>query len=91
MVAGRAPWSADALVPALDRLGGVHLPLGGSMYDPSDPMSKMFFNVLAMFVEFEADLLMRTREGIAVARFCGKLKGRAREPTARYRRLPSPN
>jgi hypothetical protein len=32
------------------------LSLGGSIYDPADPMSKMFFNMLAVFAEFEADL-----------------------------------
>ena len=38
------------------------LSLGGSLYDPTDPMGKMFFNILATFAEFEVDLLrMRTR------------------------------
>jgi DNA invertase Pin-like site-specific DNA recombinase len=37
----------------------------------------MFFNILATFAEFEVDLIrMRTREGMAVARAQGKLKGR---------------
>jgi len=41
-------------------------------------MGKMFFNILATFAEFEVDLLrMRTREGMAVARAKGRLKGRA--------------
>ncbi len=57
---------------------GVRLPLGTMVYDPADPMGKMFFNILATFAEFEVDLLrMRTREGMAVARAKGKLKGRA--------------
>jgi hypothetical protein len=38
-------------------------------------MGKMFFNILATFAEFEVDLL-RTREGMAVARAKGRLKGR---------------
>ena len=47
--------------------------LGRSLYDPTDPMGKMFFNILATFAEFEADLIpMRTREGMAVARAKGK-------------------
>src|ERR1022692_529244 len=47
-------------------------------------MSKMFFNMLAVFAEFEADLLkMRTREGMAVARSRGRLKGRQPKLTAR--------
>jgi DNA invertase Pin-like site-specific DNA recombinase len=38
----------------------------------------MFFNILATFAEFEVDLLrLRTREGMAIARAKGKLKGRA--------------
>jgi DNA invertase Pin-like site-specific DNA recombinase len=81
------------VVPKLDRLArsvpdardigdslvarGVKLSLGGTIYDPSDPMGKMFFNILATFAEFEVDLLrMRPREGMAVARAKGKLRGR---------------
>lgn len=88
------------VVPKLDRLArsvpdardigdtlvqrGVRLSLGGNIYDPSDPMSKMFFNMLAVFAEFEADLLrMRTREGMAVARDKGKLKGKKPKLTTR--------
>ena len=56
---------------------GVKLALGKTVYDPSDPMGKMFFNILATFAEFEADLIrMRTREGMAVARAKGKLRGK---------------
>src|SRR3954468_21329240 len=81
------------VVPKLDRLArsvpdardigdslvaqGVKLSLGGTSYDPSDPMGKTFFNILATFAEFEVDLLrMRTREGMAIARAKGKLRGR---------------
>jgi len=81
------------VVPKLDRLArsvpdaraiaddliarGVKLALGPSVYDPADPMGKMFFNILATFAEFEADLIrMRTREGMAVARAKGKLRGK---------------
>ncbi len=47
-------------------------------------MSKMFFNMLAVFAEFEADLLkMRTREGMAVARSRGRLKGKQPKLSAR--------
>lgn len=56
---------------------GVKLSLGGQVHDPSDPMGKMFFTILATFAEFEVDLLrMRTREGMAVARAKGRLRGR---------------
>jgi DNA invertase Pin-like site-specific DNA recombinase len=82
------------VVPKLDRLArsvpdaraigdslaarGVRLSLGGSVYDPSDPMGKCFFNIVATFAEFEVDLLrMRTREGMAIARAKGRLRGRA--------------
>lgn len=56
---------------------GVKLQLGASVHDPSDPMGKLFFNILATFAEFEADLIkLRTREGMAVARAKGKLRGK---------------
>ena len=52
---------------------GVKLALGRALYDPGDPIGKMFFNILATFAEFEADLIrMRTREGMAIARARGK-------------------
>src|SRR3954471_12946688 len=55
----------------------VKLNLGGSVHDPSDPIGKLLFNVLAMVAEFEADLTrMRTREGMKVARAKGRLRGK---------------
>ena len=54
----------------------VKLNLGGSVHDPEDPVGRLLFNVLAMVAEFESDLIrMRTREGLAVARAAGKLRG----------------
>lgn len=81
------------VVPKLDRLArsvpdarligddlsarGVNLQIGTSVHNPSDPMGRLFFNILATFAEFEADLIrMRTREGMAVARSKGKLRGK---------------
>lgn len=81
------------VVPKLDRLArsvpdaraigddlaarSIKLSLGGQVYDPTDPMGKMFFNILATFAEFEVDLLrLRTREGMAVAKAKGKLRGK---------------
>jgi len=81
------------IVPKLDRLArsvpdaraiadelaarGVTLALGQSRYDPADPMGKMFFNILATFAEFEADLIrLRTREGMKIARAKGRLRGK---------------
>jgi len=58
----------------------VRLQLGTKVYDPADALGKMFFNILATFAEFEVDLLrLRTREGMAIARAKGNLKGRGAE------------
>ena len=55
----------------------VRLNIGGAVYDPTDPAGRLLFNVLGMVAEFEADLIRaRTREGMAVAKARGKLKGR---------------
>ncbi len=81
------------VVPKLDRLArsvpdaraiadllqerGMKLALARTLYDPGDPMGKMFFNILATFAEFEADLIrIRTREGMAIAHARGKLRGK---------------
>ena len=57
--------------------GQVKLSLGGSIHDPTDPVGRLLFNVLAMVAEFEADLArMRTREGMRVARAKGRLRGK---------------
>jgi DNA invertase Pin-like site-specific DNA recombinase len=67
---------ARAIADELEQRGA-RLQLGASVYDPRDPMGKMFFNVLATFAEFEADLLsLRTREGMLVAKAKGRLKGK---------------
>jgi DNA invertase Pin-like site-specific DNA recombinase len=56
---------------------GVVLQIGGSAYDPTDPVGRLLFNVLALVAEFEGDLISaRTREGMAVARAKGRLRGR---------------
>jgi len=56
---------------------GVRLNLGGSIHDPADPVGRLLFNVLAMVAEFESDLArMRTREGMAVAKSKGRLRGK---------------
>ena len=91
------------VVPKLDRLArsvpdaraiadrlrerGVKLALGRALYDPGDPMGKLFFNILATFAEFEADLIrMRTREGMAIARARGKLRGKQPKLSDRQQR-----
>ncbi len=59
---------------------GAALSVRGTLYDPDDPMGKMFFNILATFAGFGADLIrMRTHEGTGIARAKGKLRGKQRE------------
>ena len=55
----------------------VKLSLGGSIHDPTDPVGRLLFNVLAMVAEFESDLIrLRTREGMKVAQAKGRLRGK---------------
>ena len=55
---------------------GVALELGGSVYDPTDAVGRLLFNVLAMVAELKADLIRRrTREGMKVANAKGHLRG----------------
>ncbi|MBA3411555.1 MAG: recombinase family protein [Geodermatophilaceae bacterium] len=62
----------------------VRLNLGGSLYDPTDAVGRLLFNVLAMVAEFEADLVrLRTREGMKVAKANGHLRGRQPKLTRR--------
>ena len=80
--------SPDARAIAdLLRERGVKLALGRALYDPGDPMGKLFFNILATFAEFEADLIrMRPREGMAIARARGKLRGKQPKLSDRQQR-----
>ncbi|MEM0677131.1 MULTISPECIES: recombinase family protein [Corynebacterium] len=56
---------------------GVALQIGAEVYDPTVPTGKLLFNVLAMVAEFEADLISaRTREGMAIAKRKGRLRGK---------------
>ena len=53
----------------------VRLNLGGSGYDPTEPVGRLLFNVLAMVAE--SDLIrLRTREGMKVAKAKGRLRGK---------------
>lgn len=55
----------------------IKLSLGGSIHDPTDPVGRLLFNVLAMVAEFESDLIrLRTREGMKVAKVKGRLRGK---------------
>lgn len=67
--------AADIATEIEDR--GARLSIGGSVHNPNDPMGKLLFNVLSMVAEFEADLIkQRTREGMAVAKARGRLRGK---------------
>jgi hypothetical protein len=53
----------------------VKLSFGGVVHDPTDPVGRLLFNVLAMVAEFEADLIrLRNREGMKVAKAKGRLR-----------------
>jgi DNA invertase Pin-like site-specific DNA recombinase len=55
----------------------ISLSLGGSVYDPTDAVGRLLFNVLAKVAEFESDLIrLRTREGMKVAKAKGRLRGK---------------
>ncbi|UUZ59906.1 recombinase family protein [Nocardioides sp. B-3] len=55
----------------------ISLSLGGSVYDPTDAVGRLLFNVLAMVAEFESDLIrLRTVEGMKIAKATGRLKGK---------------
>lgn len=74
-LARSVPDARDILAELTGR--GVQLNIGGVIHDPADPVGRLLFNALAMVAEFEADLASaRTREGMAVARDRGRLKGR---------------
>ena len=56
---------------------GVRVAPGSTVYEPTDPVGKMFFNILATFAEFESDLInVRTRAGMKIAHAKGKLRGK---------------
>jgi len=62
----------------------VKLSIGGSVHDPTDPVGRLLFNVLAMVAEFESDLIrLRTKEGMRVAKAKGRLRGRQPKLNAR--------
>ena len=73
---------ARSVPDALDLLNqlsnrGVKFAMGGSVYDWADPFGRMFLTILATIAEFEGALIrQRTREGMAIARSKGKLRGR---------------
>jgi DNA invertase Pin-like site-specific DNA recombinase len=76
------PDARDILAELTHR--GVALNLAGALRDPADPVGRLLLNVLAMVAEFESDLIkLRTREGLAVAKAKGRLRGKQPKLTAR--------
>jgi DNA invertase Pin-like site-specific DNA recombinase len=62
----------------------VRLNLGGSVYDLTDPVGRLMFNVLAMVAE--SDLIrLRTKEGMRVAEAKGRLRGKPVQPALEQR------
>ena len=69
----------------------VRLSLGAAIYDPTDPVGRLLFNVLAMVAEFEADLIrLRTRECMKIAKAKGRLRGKHPKLTPRQKPIWSP-
>ena len=72
----RSTADAHDLLDELSRTG-VKFAMGGSVYDWADPFGRMFLQILSVVAEFELNLVrMRTREGMAVAKAKGKLRGK---------------
>lgn len=56
---------------------GVTVQIGTMTYDPDDPMGQLLIGQLALFAEFEASMIrMRTKEGMAIAKAKGHLRGK---------------
>jgi DNA invertase Pin-like site-specific DNA recombinase len=73
-LARSVPDALEILEKLSDR--GVKFSMGGSVYN-WDAYGKMFLTILATIAEFEGALIrQRTREGMAIARANGKLRGR---------------
>jgi DNA invertase Pin-like site-specific DNA recombinase len=67
---------SDVRVNLLELNSGADV-LGEAGAVQTDPMGKMSFNILAIFAEYESNLIgLRTREGVAVARAKGELNGK---------------
>jgi DNA invertase Pin-like site-specific DNA recombinase len=55
------PDARDILDAVTER--NLKLRLGGSIHDPTDPVGRLLFNVLAMVAEFESDLIRMLYSG----------------------------
>ena len=74
---GRSVLDLHAIAAQLQNKGAA-LSIGGSVRNPTDPIDKFFFSILASLAEFESDLIRaRTKEGVAIAKAEGRMVGRA--------------
>jgi DNA invertase Pin-like site-specific DNA recombinase len=91
VVTNSTAWPARCATPAPSSRAHrrqVKISLGGAIHDPTDPVGRLLFNVLAMVAEFEADLIrLRTREGMRVAKAKGHLCGTQPKLNARQEAL----
>lgn len=70
----------------------VRLNLGGSVYDPTDPVGRLLFSVLKIAAEFESDVIRaRTRERMATAKVRRKLNRRNHRRSAGPETTRSPS
>ncbi len=73
---GRDVADLHAIANELQKRGS-SLSINGEIHNPSTAAGRLMFNVFAMVAEFEGDIIsQRTKEGLALARERGKLKGR---------------
>ena len=84
------PWDRAADVPIADPLRAAEIEQcpcerrsrtdaesSRAVHDPTDPVGRLLFKVLAVVAEFEADLIrLRTREGMKIAKAKGRLRGK---------------
>ncbi|WP_405086632.1 recombinase family protein [Microbispora sp. NBC_01389] len=83
---GYARCSTDDILTGLSGRG-VLFGVGMTIHDWSDPFGRLFLQTLAMVAEFEANIgHQRTREGMALAKKNGKLKGKQPKLPAPARR-----
>lgn len=75
---GRNSRQLDDTAKKLDSKGVV-LVIGGVAHDPRDPMSRLLFNILSMFAEFETDMIAtRTKDRLDSIQAAGGRVGRKR-------------
>ena len=71
------PWGCDFGSPAFAGGENAAPSRGATVHDPANPMGRMFFNIVAAFAEFEADLF--ERDVIRERTMAGLVAARARD------------